>query len=120
MEGEIRDCVVEGEIPQELCGSYFRNGANPQFAPGESHHVFDGDGGGQGSMDELTVSGGLAARPSPRQNIASYAASSMRDDGNQHIRPGLWCILQSYAEVQLYDRPACQIALRHRRRDRER
>jgi carotenoid cleavage dioxygenase len=44
MEGEIRDCVVEGEIPTELAGTYYRNGPNPQFPQLESYHVFDGDG----------------------------------------------------------------------------
>jgi carotenoid cleavage dioxygenase-like enzyme len=44
MEGEVRDLVVEGEIPRELEGSYFRNGPNPQFAPRGRYHWFDGDG----------------------------------------------------------------------------
>jgi carotenoid cleavage dioxygenase-like enzyme len=44
MEGEIRDCVVTGEIPAELAGSYYRNGANPQFPQLPSYHIFDGDG----------------------------------------------------------------------------
>jgi len=44
MEGEIQDLVVEGEIPGELEGTYFRNGPNPQFAPRGGYHWFDGDG----------------------------------------------------------------------------
>jgi carotenoid cleavage dioxygenase-like enzyme len=44
MEGEIQDLVVEGEIPREIEGSYFRNGPNPQFAPRGAYHWFDGDG----------------------------------------------------------------------------
>lgn len=43
-EGEIHDCIVEGEIPEALRGSYYRNGANPQFAPRGAYHAFDGDG----------------------------------------------------------------------------
>lgn len=44
MEGDIRDCVIEGEIPAELAGTYYRNGANPQFPQLPSYHIFDGDG----------------------------------------------------------------------------
>ncbi|MCH6561392.1 MAG: carotenoid oxygenase family protein [Myxococcales bacterium] len=44
MEGEIRDLVVKGEVPRELCGSLYRNGPNPQFAPRMPYHWFDGDG----------------------------------------------------------------------------
>jgi carotenoid cleavage dioxygenase len=44
MEGEIHDCEVVGEIPRELAGTYYRNGANPQFAPRGRYHWFDGDG----------------------------------------------------------------------------
>ncbi len=44
MEGEIRDLVVEGEIPAELSGTLYRNGPNPQFAPRGDYHWFDGDG----------------------------------------------------------------------------
>ena len=36
--------MVDGEIPRELAGSYFRNGPNPQFAPRGRYHWFDGDG----------------------------------------------------------------------------
>ena len=35
---------VEGELPKDLRGAYYRNGANPQFAPGGRYHPFDGDG----------------------------------------------------------------------------
>lgn len=44
MEGEAHDLVVEGEIPQELNGTLYRNGPNPQFAPRGKYHWFDGDG----------------------------------------------------------------------------
>ncbi len=43
-EGESGDLVVLGEIPNELSGTYFRNGSNPQFAPRRGYHFFDGDG----------------------------------------------------------------------------
>ena len=44
MEGDAPDLIVEGEIPAELRGGYYRNGANPQFAPEASYHWFEGDG----------------------------------------------------------------------------
>jgi len=44
LEGEIQDCVVEGEVPRELDGTLYRNGPNPQFAPRGRYHWFDGDG----------------------------------------------------------------------------
>ena len=31
MECDAPDLVVEGEVPQELRGAFFRNGPNPQF-----------------------------------------------------------------------------------------
>ncbi len=43
-EGDCTDLVVEGEIPEELSGTYYRNGSNPQFAPRGQYHLFDGDG----------------------------------------------------------------------------
>lgn len=44
MEGEIRDAVVEGEIPRGLRGTLYRNGPNQQFAPRDRYHPFGGDG----------------------------------------------------------------------------
>lgn len=44
LEGEIHDLVVEGEIPRELEGTYYRNGPNPAYPPRGRYHWFDGDG----------------------------------------------------------------------------
>ncbi len=44
MECENSDLIVEGEVPKELCGTFYRNGPNPQFAPRGAHHWFGGDG----------------------------------------------------------------------------
>jgi len=38
------DLAVEGELPADLDGAYFRNGPNPQFEPKNRYHPFDGDG----------------------------------------------------------------------------
>jgi carotenoid cleavage dioxygenase len=36
--------TVDGEVPQDLCGAYVRQGPNPVFAPKGLYHWFDGDG----------------------------------------------------------------------------
>jgi carotenoid cleavage dioxygenase-like enzyme len=35
---------VEGQIPADLAGAFYRNGPNPQFPPRGQHHWFFGDG----------------------------------------------------------------------------
>ncbi|HEX4742734.1 MAG TPA: carotenoid oxygenase family protein, partial [Caulobacteraceae bacterium] len=35
---------VQGEIPADLAGAFYRNGPNPQFPPRGQHHWFFGDG----------------------------------------------------------------------------
>ena len=45
LEGNIADCVVEGDIPADIDGSYYRNGPNPQYPPrGPYANWYDGDG----------------------------------------------------------------------------
>jgi len=44
VEGDAFDLPVTGEIPKALNGTFYRNGANPQFAPRGRHHWFGGDG----------------------------------------------------------------------------
>ena len=44
MECDAPDLIVEGEIPRDLFGTFYRNGPNPQFAPRGEHHWFGGDG----------------------------------------------------------------------------
>ena len=44
MECDATDLIVEGEVPRELHGAFYRNGPNPQFAPRGNHHWFGGDG----------------------------------------------------------------------------
>ncbi len=44
-EDDFQDLPVSGKIPPELCGAYYRIGANPQFPPRDAnHHWFAGDG----------------------------------------------------------------------------
>ena len=44
MECDAADLVVDGEVPRDLNGTFYRNGPNPQFAPRGQHHWFGGDG----------------------------------------------------------------------------
>lgn len=43
-ELSAQDLPIEGELPEDLAGSYYRNGANPRFQPKNRYHPFDGDG----------------------------------------------------------------------------
>ncbi len=38
------DLVIEGEIPKDLNGTFYRNGPNPQLPPKNEYHFFTGDG----------------------------------------------------------------------------
>ena len=43
-EADAAHLQITGEIPKELCGTLYRNGPNPQFAPRGPYHWFGGDG----------------------------------------------------------------------------
>jgi carotenoid cleavage dioxygenase len=43
-EVTAQDLDVEGELPKDLAGAYFRNGPSSKFAPKNRYHWFDGDG----------------------------------------------------------------------------
>ncbi|GAB5451940.1 MAG: carotenoid oxygenase family protein [Halioglobus sp.] len=43
-EATAPDLVIEGEIPAELNGTFYRNGPNPQLPPANEYHFFTGDG----------------------------------------------------------------------------
>ena len=44
-EDDLPALTIKGEFPNSLCGSYYRNGPNPQFEPRDAnHHWFAGDG----------------------------------------------------------------------------
>lgn len=45
MEVEAPDLVIKGQIPTDLAGVFYRNGAEPLYPPtDEDYHWFDGDG----------------------------------------------------------------------------
>jgi carotenoid cleavage dioxygenase len=43
-EADAGHLHITGEVPRELCGTLYRNGPNPQFAPRGPYHWFGGDG----------------------------------------------------------------------------
>jgi len=43
-ECDAPDLLIEGEIPRELNGIFYRNGPNPQVPPANEYHFFTGDG----------------------------------------------------------------------------
>ena len=43
-EYDIPEVKIEGEVPKDLYGSFYRNGPNQQFAPRGDYHLFAGDG----------------------------------------------------------------------------
>lgn len=43
-ECSARCTEVIGELPADLRGAYYRNGANPKYQPKNRYHPFDGDG----------------------------------------------------------------------------
>ncbi len=54
-ESDFADLKVDGAIPPELSGTYYRNGPNPQFDPRDAnYHWFAGDG----MIHAFTVTGG--------------------------------------------------------------
>ena len=44
MECDAHDLIIEGEVPQALRGTFYRNGPNPQYTPLGDYHWFGGDG----------------------------------------------------------------------------
>ncbi len=44
MECTVDDMIVDGKVPDDLSGVFFRNGPNPQYAPRGDYHLFAGDG----------------------------------------------------------------------------
>ena len=45
MESNVDDLIIEGNVPLEINGSYYRNGPDPKFSPrGGKSHWFGGDG----------------------------------------------------------------------------
>ncbi|MGH7893036.1 MAG: carotenoid oxygenase family protein [Candidatus Binatia bacterium] len=57
VEGDAPDLEVEGELPRDLNGTFYRNGPNPAYEPLGRYHWFDGDG----MIHAITLQGGRAS-----------------------------------------------------------
>src|SRR5258708_37472835 len=44
MECDYANLIVDGEVPADLNGSFYRIGPNPQFAPRGNYNPLNGDG----------------------------------------------------------------------------
>jgi carotenoid cleavage dioxygenase-like enzyme len=44
LEGDAPDLEIEGELPRDLNGTFYRNGPNAAYEPNGRYHWFDGDG----------------------------------------------------------------------------
>ena len=57
LEGDALDLEIEGELPRQLAGTFYRNGPNPAYEPVGKYHWFDGDG----MIHAITLRDGRAA-----------------------------------------------------------
>src|SRR6056297_349395 len=73
---------VEGELPADLFGAYFRNGPNPRHPPLNRHHPFDGDG----MLHAVYFQDGAA---SYRNRYVQTAALSQELQDGRSISPGV-------------------------------
>ena len=56
VEADIKDCVVEGTIPSDLNGAFYRVGPDSQYAMRPENIPWDGEGHASMTMKELPVS----------------------------------------------------------------
>jgi carotenoid cleavage dioxygenase-like enzyme len=73
---------VEGNLPADLVGAYFRNGPNPVYEPKNRYHPFDGDG----MVHGVYFQGGEASYRN--RWIKTEALTGERRDGRS-ISPGV-------------------------------
>ena len=73
---------VEGELPVDLFGAYFRNGPNPRHPPLNRHHPFDGDG----MLHAVYFQDGAA---SYRNRYVQTAALTQELQDGRSISPGV-------------------------------
>ena len=72
-ENDFADLPVEGAIPPELSGTYYRNGPNPQFDPRDAnYHWFAGDG----MIHAFTVTNGKVSYKNRYVQHAEMAAGT--------------------------------------------
>jgi carotenoid cleavage dioxygenase-like enzyme len=74
--------VVEGELPDDLVGAYFRNGPNSRFAPTNRYHWFDGDG----MVHGIWFQGGRARY---RSRLIQTAGVALEQERGEAVWPGV-------------------------------
>jgi carotenoid cleavage dioxygenase-like enzyme len=73
---------VEGELPADLVGAYFRNGPNPAYQPKNRYHPFDGDG----MVHAVYFNGGTA---SYRNRWVQTEALAQERGSGRSVSPGV-------------------------------
>lgn len=73
---------VEGEIPKDLYGAYYRNGPNNRFAPKNRYHWFDGDG----LVHGVWFDGGRARY---RSRYVATEGLALEDERGEAVWPGV-------------------------------
>lgn len=81
-EHDADELQVEGEVPRDLFGAYFRNGPNPRHEPTNRYHWFDGDGLVQGIWFE-------DGRARYRSRHVGTRAMAMETEAGRAIWPGV-------------------------------
>lgn len=74
--------AIEGELPRDLFGAYFRNGPNNRFAPTNRYHWFDGDGLVQGVWFE-------DGRARYASRWVDTAGKQLEQEKNEAVWPGV-------------------------------
>ena len=78
---------VIGEVPKDLCGTYMRNGPNPQFHPVSYTYPIDGDG----MVHAVTLTAGKASYKNKYVETAAFLAEKQAGkvlySGISHIVP---------------------------------
>ncbi|MEM1401949.1 MAG: carotenoid oxygenase family protein [Pseudomonadota bacterium] len=81
-ELQATNLEVEGELPVDLSGAYFRNGPNPVYQPKNRYHPFDGDG----MVHAVYFNEGMASYRN--RYVHTVAWDGERADG-QSVSPGV-------------------------------
>ncbi|WP_341530518.1 carotenoid oxygenase family protein [Nostoc sp. UHCC 0302] len=81
-EISAQELTVIGKLPQQLEGTFLRNGPNPQFQPPGLYHWFDGDG----MLHAVSISDG---RASYRNRYVRTQGFELEQSLGQAVWPGL-------------------------------
>ena len=91
----LDELKVSGKIPAELCGSFIRNGPNPQFPWSDKYHMYEGDG----MLHTITLSDGRAGY---RNRFIRTPKFLCEQEHGRSIFPGIrdWtAVAPAFAEI---------------------